>query len=175
MIKLNLLFPYINQILHIWNFSISLREDDYFLDRELLENLMREKNAFNSPFDCSFSSLPPSYLQLPSPADSASTMWVLWTSAISFMCNCSHQLSLDDCNCNIMNLLVPNYSLLLPPYRARKLVFLHHQFTQSPVKTIFTWHSRPFINWYRWISWFYFSPHLSTYRCSRTNWAPVIP
>lgn len=131
---------------------------------ELSENLMMEKNAFNSPFDCSSSPLPPSYLQLPSPADSASTEWVLRTSAISFMCNCSHQLSLDDCGCNIMDLLIPSYSLLqLLPYRARKLVFIYHQFTQSPVKTVFTWHSRPFINRYKWISWSYLLPHLSTY------------
>lgn len=43
-IKGNWLFSCINQNLHIWNFPISLWEDDYFLDRGLLGSLMRQRN-----------------------------------------------------------------------------------------------------------------------------------
>lgn len=134
-IELNLLFPCINQSFHIRNF-ISLWED-CFPDRELLGTLMREKNILNSPFDSSPSLSPPSSLQLLNPVNSASTMWVLRTLVVSSTCNCPYWLSLNDCNCHMMGLLVSSYSLLLLPYSPRQLTFLHHQFTWSPMKTLF--------------------------------------
>lgn len=75
-IKGNWLFFCINQNLHIWNFPISLWEDDYLLDRGLLGSLMRQRNAlhcyqvpFTQPSPCGLLHLGDSiYMQLSSPA-----------------------------------------------------------------------------------------------------------
>lgn len=81
--ELNWLFPCINQNLHIWNFPISLWEDDCFPDRGLLGSLMRQKNALQSSKSCSLSLYHVGSCTL----------------AIPSTCSCPCQVSPDDHRC----------------------------------------------------------------------------
>lgn len=134
-IKLDWLFPCINQSLLMWNFSFSLWEDDYFPGRELLGHPMRGKSVLNSPLTvlllCCRPLCSPQALKIQPLARGLAAPWQFQ----------SHTTILT---------LSPVNSL--------------HRFTWGPYRIknqLLTWHSRPFIDWSIWVSWSLASHHSS--------------
>lgn len=149
-IKLDWLFPCINQSLLMWNGCFSLREDDCFPGRELLGYRMRGKRVPNSPLPalpllCCCPLCSPQALESQPPARGLAA---------------PRQLQ-------------PHTTIL-----TSSPVNSLHQFTWGPYRIknqLLTWHSRPFIDWSIWASWSLASHHSSPNPwCFRINQPPVI-
>lgn len=135
-IKLDWLFPCINQSLLRRNFSFSLWEDDYFPGGELLGHPMRGKSVLNSPLTvlpllCCHPLCSPQALEIQPLACGLAARWQ----------SQAHTTILA---------LSPVNSL--------------HRFTWGPYRMknqLLTWHSRPFVDWSIWASWSLASHHSS--------------